>query len=1036
MQSELLDDFRDLSGWSAIASGQAQLELRPERGATGAALRLDFDFRGGSGFVVARRSFARALPTSFALRFRLRGEAAPLRFELKLVDASGRNVWWQHRDGFAPPRDWQPMRIRSRELDFAWGPQGGGSIRELGALELAVAAGSGGAPVEAGRGSLFIDALWLEDLDPKQAPRLEASSAAAGAGAERACDGRSDSAWRSADASAPQWLALDFGEPRELGGLIVDWEPGCEASDFALQVSPDGERWTTRFEAREALGPRSYLPLPDLETRFLRLWLERAAGSAGFGVRELRVQPHEFSRSQEAFLQAVAAHERRGLFPRFVYREQSYWTPVGIEARSAPALQNEEGLVEVDRGSFSLEPFVWDAGRLVCWADVSREPLLADGELPIPSSRWHWSGMRLTTTAFPAGVEAPSALLVRYRLENTGAAQRSLRFFAALRPFQATPPWQAFRGLGGVSPVHELAFRDAVLWVNGDRPVVPLSPPDAAGVSAFAQGPIPLWLARGALPARSEVQDASGQASGALAFDLELAPGEAREIDLALPYPRERDGLRSVADALRLSASEELERATQHWRERLAQVELSVPDVARDAVRALRSATAQVLIQRDGPALQPGPRRYTRSWIRDGALMAAALLRMGVPGPVRDFLRWYARYQAPDGNVPCCVDAQGPDWLPEHDSHGQWLFAIAEQQRLAGDRALLAELWPGALRAVDTLEALRNQRVTARFERGELRARHGLLPESASHEGYLAHPVHSYWDDFWALRGLGDAAELAGMQGDAAARVRIAALAAALRQSVYASIETTMAERAIDTVPASVEWADFDPVATAAALVWTDAAAALPADALARSCDTYLAGLRARARGETDWANYTPYEIRMVAALVRLGRRVDAHEVLDFLLADRRPRAWNQWPEIAWRDPRSPAHLGDLPHSWIGAEYVLALLSLFAFERPGDQALVLAAGVPEHWLREDAALGVARLPTYWGPLRYSLRRRGETALELSLSALAGSPPGGIELRPPLPRRLERVSGDLAAVARSDAESVTLARSPARVVLHF
>ena len=30
----------------------------------------------------------------------------------------------------------------------------------------------------------------------------------------------------------------------------------------------------------------------------------------------------------------------------------------------------------------------------------------------------------------------------------------------------------------------------------------------------------------------------------------------------------------------------------------------------------------------------------------------------------------------------------------------------------------------------------------------------GLLPESISHEGYSSKPMHSYWDDFFALQGL------------------------------------------------------------------------------------------------------------------------------------------------------------------------------------------------------------------------------------------------------------------------------------------
>src|SRR6185295_17860627 len=182
------------------------------------------------------------------------------------------------------------------------------------------------------------------------------------------------------------------------------------------------------------------------------------------------------------------------------------------------------------------------------------------------------------------------------------------------------------------------------------------------------------------------------------------------------------------------------------------------------------------------------------------------------------------------------------------------------------------------------------------------------------------------------------------------------------------------------------EWADFDPSASANALAISDAIECLPRDLLARTYDQYLEGFRKRQSGELDWNNYTPYEIRIIGALVRLGRRAEAHELLAAFLADRRPLAWNQWPEIAWRDPRSPGHLGDLPHTWIGAEYVLAVLSLFAYERPADDALVLAAGIPGAWLAGGFEVAVADLATAFGPLSYRLRAPGDGRVMLSLTS--------------------------------------------------
>jgi len=440
-----------------------------------------------------------------------------------------------------------------------------------------------------------------------------------------------------------------------------------------------------------------------------------------------------------------------------------------------------------------------------------------------------------------------------------------------------------------------------------------------------------------------------------------------------------------------------------------------------------------VLVNRDGPALQPGPRRYTRSWIRDGAVMAAALLRLGRFDEPVEFVRWYATYQAADGNVPCCVDRNGPDWLVEHDSHGELIFTVMECYRFTRDRDFLAEMWPAVRKAVGYLDALRAKRLGPEFDAPELRPRRGLLPESASHEGYLAHPVHSYWDDFWALQGYRDAAAMAALLGEDAEARRIAESHDALGTAVRDSIERTITARGIDYVPGSVEWADFDPTATAVAVSLLGALEDLPRRALDHTFDEYLAGFRRRRRGEIDWNNYSAYEVRIVGALVHLGRREDAAELAEFLLGERRPRAWNQWPEISWRDPRSPGHLGDVPHTWIGAEYVLAFRSMLAYERQADRSLVVAAGVPPAWL-DDGEVGVARLPTYYGSLDFNLGREGSGALILSLGGGLEIPPGGIVVRPPLASPLVSVEVNGRDVPTFDADGVTVTTCPARVVL--
>jgi hypothetical protein len=980
---DLLDDFRDISGWSAVASGEVELRLSQEQGSRGAALRLDFDFHGAGGFAVARKVFERALPARYAFTCNVRGDAPANRLEWKLVDPSGRNVWWTKREGFVFPREWSPLRITNGEIEFAWGPAGGGVATRIGAIEIALVAGPGG------RGSVLFEDLRLEDLSYRSEPIVRRTSARAGESS----------------------LAIDYQEEREFGGVVVHWEPGAGERSFELAGSGDGQRWRAIGSGSGVVGSRSYLFAPGATARQLRL-----DARGGAGAREIELLAPEVARTPTSFFAAIAQQARRGLYPRYFVPEQCYWTPAGVPGAPTCALLAETGAVEVDRGSFTLEPFLFVDGALVTWADAQIEVALTEGWLPIPRVTWQARGVRLETTLFGAGEPDAPVIWVSYRLSSETA--RRVRLFAAVRPFQVSPPWQTFGEIGGVAPIRELAWRGGAIEVNGVRAVTPLTAPSGFGAAAFEHAEFLECLERGDLPARDAVSDPTGWASGALCFDLELVPNAPREIWIASPQASH-------------SGASELAAVRDGWQRDLGSLALRVPESARACVDALRTAAAHILIVRDRAAIQPGPRRYTRSWIRDAATMSAALLRLGRTREVGDFLRWYGPYQAADGNVPCCVDRNGPDWLAEHDSHGQWMFTVAEHHRFTGDRALARELWPRVRAAAGYLQRLRAQRLVPEFDAPERRARRGILPESVSHEGYLAQPVHAYWDDFWALRGLADGAWLADAlgRGDDAAMLR--AEHDGLHESLYASIAATIADRGLAWLPGSVEWADFDPSASANGLAITDAIQCLPPDLLARTYDQYLEGFRKRWSGELDWNNYTPYEIRIIGALVRLGRRADAHELLAAFLADRRPRAWNQWPEIAWRDPRSPGHLGDLPHTWIGAEYVLAVLSLFAYERRADDALVLASGIPEAWLADGFEVAVEQLATAFGPLSYRIRAPGDGRVHVSISS-GLAPPGGIALRPPLSGPLRGALVDGRAAADFTRDGVTIARGPAAV----
>jgi hypothetical protein len=300
----------------------------------------------------------------------------------------------------------------------------------------------------------------------------------------------------------------------------------------------------------------------------------------------------------------------------------------------------------------------------------------------------------------------------------------------------------------------------------------------------------------------------------------------------------------------------------------------------------------------------------------------------------------------------------------------------------------------------------------------------------------MAHPVHAYWDDFWALRGLKDAVAMAESLGDQAQAQRLTAFRDAFCDTLYASLNTMIQEHNLVFLPGSVELADFDPSATAIAIAPVDELHRLPQPAVETTFEHYLARFRERVRGIMPGNHYSAYEIRIIGALVRLGRRQDIHALLDFFLADRRILPWNQWPEISWQDPKSPSFIGDMPHSWISAEYILAIRSLFAYEREADQALVLAAGICDTWLTDTCDVVVTNLPTYYGKLSYTLHREEPDTLRLIITGDLALPPGKMVVKPPLPRPLVQVEVNGSKIETFNADSVTCGVCPAEMVMRY
>lgn len=1017
-QSIRLDGFENLDGWTPIVSQGAHLDLVQSRGKTGGAMEMEFDLRGVNGYAIAQKKFSLDVPADYEFTFDLRADAPDNNFEFKLID-DHENVYWLKKLNVEYPLEWTKERIKKRRISFAWGPDRGRDLRTISKIEFVVSTGRGG------RGEIFISNFRFEAINPGTGKGARAEILGL---SESGC--RIDSAgdilenWTGTTATGDDSLVVNFHRHKEVGGLVIDWDAVRCSTSYDVLLSDDGKEWSTAYKVSNGNGDRDYICLAEGEGNFLKLLFHTYDSRRPCRIKRLVFTGPEFSSSPNAFFRAVSADSPPGYYPKYFGERQSYWTVIGLDGDSQKALVNEEGQVEVGRGQWSLEPFVSSGGRLVTWHDVALTQSLLDGDLPIPSVRWNYGNLwTLTVQALAAGDTTRALLLVHYSLTCTAPSAKGT-LFVAVRPFQVYPPWQTLNLEGGAARIDSMAFRGGILRVNTMR-VVPSELACAFGAAEFDQGSVTEYLCRGILPPVQEVHDHFRHASGAFGFDFSLSSGERKDVVIAVPFrgwdagrtDMLRAGLnRGVYDSLRAEMA-------GFWRRTLNTFNLMLPAAAEEVSNTFKTSLAYILVNRLGAALQPGTRSYDRSWIRDGSLICSALLATGHAGEVRKYLDWYAGFQFPDGKIPCVVDHRGADATPEHDSNGEFIYAVSQYFRYTLDTAWLRGKFDRVVKTMRFIQSLRKERKTARYRSGtpEQRACYGLVPESISHEGYSDAPRHSYWDDFFILRGLKDAATIAGVLGETGLAREFGKERDDFRNDLYASMRLAMRNHRIDYIPGCVELGDFDPTSTTVGIAPGGELGNIPEPALHDTFEKYFQDFTRR---ETDTSNrnYTPYEMRVIGTFVLLEEKERAKKTLEFFMKDRRPSAWNEWAEVVWRDRDSPHPIGDMPHAWVGSDFMRSVLAMVGFERERDRAFVLCAGIPDEWINDAGGVGVENLRTPYGSLTYSLRRYGDV-VSVDIAGTFDARRHVLLLHPPLrlpPKRITigsrkrdaRVSGDV------------------------
>ncbi|MFH0880038.1 MAG: discoidin domain-containing protein [Lentisphaerota bacterium] len=826
--------------------------------------------------------------------------------------------------------------------------------------------------------------LWeVHPLGADQAILATTSSSAEGSQPEHLVDGNAETIWRSG-APGEAWVELDLSHPRTLGGLVLNWGESY-AQTFRTEVSADGKIWKVVDEESQGKGGRDERRFTAADVRFVRV---------------------------------VFMHSNAGVY---ALREGELvkWETVALES----SLEKVRGLVGAEGcgfkihtgrdGSFAPEPWPFQVGfwmhdrttdRFYTPETLATEWKLDDGRLPISIVSWKAPGLEINTSIFSRwmGAENRLATFARTTIHNTGAEAKTIDSHVWVKP----SPLERARGNNGC---REIEYDGSgIVKVDGKIALFMKGNPDATAAEQPAA-----WAGVSALCKGEKITGDEQGAKASVALRFRIEPGQTAVCDVVVPSG---EAVTNTSWAAALDYESNLEAVRQYWRERTPMV-LDVPD--RDYADCFYSSLNYLLILKTGNELRPGPYVYTGFFLHDAVEMVEAFDKAGVSGVSRAALN---QFHYNFGNYL--------------DELGGSIYALYVHYLLTGDKDFLREVYPRIEEGCRQLQTFRAKQLTPEYTNTEL---YGLLPPSASQDNF-SKPAHLYLDNWWGLIGLRVGMLAAATLDKSDDAKWMGAEYNGLHQDILTSIDRVMKRERVNYMPGFADnWPPEDRlmdnehrILGDAQMAWAHRAALCPGRSLGLEIPTNLF----KASYEHYWEKagrfsgydggwfveyenaFWGYNVLLARPLVYLGMKDVALKNLEWNLQHQScPGAWMEampsrvnaqgLREIA------PGIMGDVPHGWSAAHYVLLVRDMLLYEE--DDRLVLLSCVPDRWFEPGRIINVEKAVTYFGLVDFRVKTGDHGDLHIELSAPT-PPPGGYLLILPHPTRVRSAQVDGKEVA--------------------
>ena len=681
--------------------------------------------------------------------------------------------------------------------------------------------------------------------------------------------------------------------------------------------------------------------------------------------------------------------------------------PIGI-ANTLDSLKTfveAEGDFSPGVGTYGVYFWLYDSAAERLFAPTMKESScehgLAKGGGLVPWSKWNAGQVTVRSELCHVLQDSPAGRIhvvgARVLLKNTASEPGTVLLYAALRPL----------GPAGFA-VHGMSVSDLsdALFVNGRTALVAKEKATGAGVTTTDT--IGQSAMRGMTPVSRSADSATGDCSGALWFNMTLAPGESRSFEFICPVLPGRRAVRHQWDGVsewaqldlarpnpeggelqpdpgiqyyrRLSVDALFSEARRYWRELAGKVELRVPDERWSEAFAAITGHAAMAMNEGAPDVAVVNYNVFN---RDGVYVANILQKAGRADLAAEAIDYFLAHPFNGRSYP------------EADNPGQILWILGEHWRFTRDRAWLERVYPAARKLAAMIRYYRTSAgphwvqmdALAFGEDVPADKRRELKPGRC--DGH--NPAYT------------EAFDLAGMRA-------AAMLANALGRNEEASQYDAFAAALFKTYDL-VYGPNLPDKYGSYCVLWP---CRLYPFFEGKACEQF------KGLGPLKPESWRYFPLARAHQSLLAGNREAGWRTLESHLDQPQMRGWYAFDEGGKSGSGGWGHLrtswnGDvaMPHGWAIAEVHLLLRDCLAYE--DNQQLVLFAGVPVSWFTDQAGMTIANLPTHFGRLDVSWQVAAHGAT-LRLDGDA-APPEGFVL--PLPDALKpQVSVDGQAIKRT------------------